>query len=291
MPAPISQFGYQVNDLEITFTSLSLNVDVDTTYLWDFGDGNTSAEENPIHTYLAPAFYNVKLTVTNLDASTSESIVLINISGTQNPEIFNDIPSMVDLYSPTEIIGTVRNHQQKEFLISKWQAYLQPLVVDKIVTIENTYNPNAYSPLANSLIAKLVVIEIIMAEASAFLLKTAVDGNGGSSASSGSGSTTVNGSIKSIETGPTKVERYENKDVSSASEKSANLAKTYQNLITQGGVLDQLKDSACQESKRIDVYLPMCGPLPASNKGFGVTCKNEGQGYNANPFGITDRMI
>lgn len=291
MPAPISQFGYQVNGLEITFTSLSLNVDVDTTYLWDFGDGNTSTDEDPIHTYAIGAYYNVSLKVTNLGFPESESIVLVNISGIQNPQIFNDIPSMVDLYSPTEIIGTVRNHQQKEFFINKWQAYLQPLVVDPEVTIENTYNVNAYSPLANSLIAKLTVIDIIMAETSAFLLRTAVDGNGGTTSESGSGNTSVNGSIKSIETGPTKVERYENKDVSSASEKLSNLAKTYQNLITKGGVLDQLKDSACQESKRIRVYLPMCGPLPSPNKGFSVTSKDCGQGYNANPFGITDRML
>lgn len=290
MPSPISQFGYTVNGLEVIFNSLSLNVTLDSTYLWDFGDGNTSVEEDPTHTYAVAAFYNVKLTVTNSDATTSESTVMINLSGTNNPALFNDIGALIDLYSPTEIIGTVRNHQQKEFLIAKWQAYLQPLMVNPEVSVENTYNVNAYTPLANSLIAKLVVIDIIMMETSSFLMKTAVDGNGGSTTSSDTSNTSTMGGIKSIETGPTKVERYENKDASSSSEKASNLAKTYQNLISKGGVLDQLKDSACQESQRILVYLPMCGPLPATNRGFKVAADNCESGYNANPFGITKRM-
>lgn len=290
MPAPISQYGYEVNGLEVTFTSLSLNVTLDTEYLWDFGDGNTSDEEDPVHIYTVPAFYVAKLTVTNIGETPHQSESTINLSGVNNPAIFNDISKLIDLYSPTEIIGTIRNHQQKEFLINKWQAYLQPLLFDPEVAIEDTYNQTAYQPLANALIAKLVVIDIIMMETSAFLLRVAVDGNGGKTTENSGGSTAVVGSIKSIETGPTKVERYENKDISSNSEKQSNLAKTYQNLIAKGGVLDQLKNSACQESQRILVYLPMCGPLPATNRGFSVTENNAYCGYNANPFGITKRM-
>lgn len=35
------------------------------TYLWDFGDGTTSTEENPAHTYEAEGTYTVTLTVDN----------------------------------------------------------------------------------------------------------------------------------------------------------------------------------------------------------------------------------
>lgn len=35
------------------------------TWLWDFGDGNTSTDENPSHTFAAPGNYNVCLTVSN----------------------------------------------------------------------------------------------------------------------------------------------------------------------------------------------------------------------------------
>lgn len=35
------------------------------TWLWDFGDGTTSTEQNPSHTYLSPGEYEVTLTVTD----------------------------------------------------------------------------------------------------------------------------------------------------------------------------------------------------------------------------------
>ncbi|HLV33635.1 MAG TPA: PKD domain-containing protein, partial [Spirillospora sp.] len=48
--------------LTVTFTDESTGV-IDT-YLWDFGDGNTSADQNPVHTFTAPGTYTVELTVT-----------------------------------------------------------------------------------------------------------------------------------------------------------------------------------------------------------------------------------
>jgi len=41
------------------------------SYLWDFGDGKTSTERNPVHTYLNTGFYNVKLTASNECGSNS----------------------------------------------------------------------------------------------------------------------------------------------------------------------------------------------------------------------------
>ena len=35
------------------------------TYSWDFGDGGTSTETNPVHTYAGDGSYNVTLTATN----------------------------------------------------------------------------------------------------------------------------------------------------------------------------------------------------------------------------------
>lgn len=290
MPAPISQFGYQKTGNEVTFTSLSLNINPSTTYLWDFGDGVTSNVIDPVHDFINAGFYNVSLTVTNLEG-TNTSNNLINLGNQNNPQVFNDIPKIIDLYSPTEIIGTIRNHSQKEFLIAKWQCYLQPLLFEPEVSIEDTYNASSYPPLVNSLLAKLVVIDIIEMETTTFLLKTATDaGGGGTSTGTDSTTSSSQGGIKSIETGPTKVERYENKDSSSQSERAANLAKTYASLTDRGGILEQLKASACQEAQRISVYLPMCGPLPSTNRGIKVTSKCNKNGYNANPFGITERM-
>ncbi len=46
----------------VTFTD---NSPVASGWQWDFGDGNTSNQQNPTHVYAAPGTYNVQLTVTN----------------------------------------------------------------------------------------------------------------------------------------------------------------------------------------------------------------------------------
>lgn len=67
--------------LEVNFTSTAVNAD---TYEWDFGDGSTSNEENPIHTYTEQGTYTVTLTVYDSDdpenISTAEFIDAINVN-------------------------------------------------------------------------------------------------------------------------------------------------------------------------------------------------------------------
>lgn len=49
-----------------------------TSWLWDFGDGNTSTAQNPSHTYAAAGPYSVKLTVSNSGGS-SQTVKVINV--------------------------------------------------------------------------------------------------------------------------------------------------------------------------------------------------------------------
>ena len=49
--------------LPVQFTDLSAGGP--TSWLWEFGDGATSAEANPNHIYMAPGLYSVSLTVAN----------------------------------------------------------------------------------------------------------------------------------------------------------------------------------------------------------------------------------
>ena len=44
-----------------------------TTYAWDFGDGTTSDQINPIHTFATNGMYQVCLTITNADASCTDT--------------------------------------------------------------------------------------------------------------------------------------------------------------------------------------------------------------------------
>ncbi len=67
---PDVDFDYFDDLFDVQFTNLSNGGD---SYLWDFGDGNTSSEENPFHTYGAEGTYDVTLTVTNQCGSVSYS--------------------------------------------------------------------------------------------------------------------------------------------------------------------------------------------------------------------------
>jgi hypothetical protein len=60
-PAPTAKFEFVINGYQVTFTSTVTDV---TKYLWDFGDGETSTEANPVHTYVSSGTYSVKLAVT-----------------------------------------------------------------------------------------------------------------------------------------------------------------------------------------------------------------------------------
>jgi PKD repeat protein len=63
------------------------------SYVWDFGDGTFSTEENPTHTYYVPGNYIVKLIVYNLAGQTVHNGI---ITVFQNPSaIFNAYPTNV----------------------------------------------------------------------------------------------------------------------------------------------------------------------------------------------------
>ena len=49
-----------------------------TSWLWDFGDGSTSTQQNPSHTYAAAGNYSVKLTVTNAGGS-SQAVKVVAV--------------------------------------------------------------------------------------------------------------------------------------------------------------------------------------------------------------------
>lgn len=77
-PAPTADFDYAIDALNVTFTNKSTNA---TSYKWDFGDGETSKEESPRHTYVAAGDYKVKLTVANADGATASKEASFSLAG------------------------------------------------------------------------------------------------------------------------------------------------------------------------------------------------------------------
>jgi PKD repeat protein len=73
-PPPVANFsGGQSGcaPVTVTFTNSS---EYGNTYLWDFGDGNTSIQENPVYTYFFPGVYSVSLTVNGLSGTDTKSL-------------------------------------------------------------------------------------------------------------------------------------------------------------------------------------------------------------------------
>jgi PKD repeat protein len=55
----------------------------DLLYAWDFGDGSSSFEQNPVHTYLTKGTYTAKVTVSDGSGATASKTVVITV--TDNP--------------------------------------------------------------------------------------------------------------------------------------------------------------------------------------------------------------
>ncbi len=66
LAAPDAAFSADITNAlvnqAIQFTDLSTG---SASWFWDFGDGTTSTEQNPVHTYAVPGTYTVTLTVEN----------------------------------------------------------------------------------------------------------------------------------------------------------------------------------------------------------------------------------
>ena len=59
-PSPVASFTNSIDYLAVQFTSTSSNAE---SYHWDFGDGVSSVEASPLHTYAAAGTYHVTLKV------------------------------------------------------------------------------------------------------------------------------------------------------------------------------------------------------------------------------------
>ena len=61
-----------------SLTTVSENA---TVWYWDFGDGNNSTEQNPLHTFSTAGTYTVNLTVSNANGTNSTSAIITVIAG------------------------------------------------------------------------------------------------------------------------------------------------------------------------------------------------------------------
>ena len=107
---PVSSFTASVTQggapLTVTFTDQSSNYP--SRWMWDFGDGATSTDRNPVHTYAKPGSYNVRLSVYNAiggNGLTKWNYISVSGSASQTPITTPTMtPIVTQTISPTQTI-------------------------------------------------------------------------------------------------------------------------------------------------------------------------------------------
>lgn len=109
-PPPTSDFSFTGDNkpapCEIVFTNLCTNAD---TYLWEFGDGSSSKEKDPKHTYNTEGIYSVKLTALGEGGitSTSKNLVILEAEPTAETVNFTVVadPNFEQTIYPSFLLG------------------------------------------------------------------------------------------------------------------------------------------------------------------------------------------
>jgi len=85
--SPVSaDFSFVNNGVTVSFTDLSTNA---TSWFWDFGDGNTSTLQNPVHTYGGGGPFTATLSVNGQTNCTADELIdaLVGIGEAESGEL------------------------------------------------------------------------------------------------------------------------------------------------------------------------------------------------------------
>ena len=93
---PVAGFTWTAEELTVSFSNTSTDDGDTLTYAWDFGDGSSSTESDPVHTYAADGSYTVTLTVTDADGNTDTYTATVEVAA---------IPDAIDLVNGEVVTG------------------------------------------------------------------------------------------------------------------------------------------------------------------------------------------
>ena len=113
-PMPIAGFTYETNELEVSFTNASTNV---SSYLWDFGDGNTETIENPVYNYASSGDYSVVLTSYSEFCDEATDTQMISVSTGINIIEFGNIGKIYPNPSNGLFYFEVNNHLNNDLFV------------------------------------------------------------------------------------------------------------------------------------------------------------------------------
>ena len=99
--APIASFTSSCTDLDCNFVDQSIDPDGSiASRSWSFGDGATSTEQNPAHSYAGAGTYSVGLTVTDNDGAQDNSLKSVTVTDPQQNSFLINIGMTDAWFSP-----------------------------------------------------------------------------------------------------------------------------------------------------------------------------------------------
>lgn len=249
-------FSFNRKRLDVSFHNYSKEVEGLTPF-WDFGDGTSSDEENPTHTYEKLGRYTVTLSyqLSGEDDSTSSQVVMV--SDKVFTVLSDTIYRLIDTILPEDIFGEIPA-SQKQQLIEKWQLYLAPLVNHRIPLDEFT-NEFYFEALENQLVIEAAAYDLMVQRVNQMVQgysKELVDHSISSSTGGGGADDDRPGTIKKITTGPSEVEFFDD------SETFQEVFKNVIRAMDPEGIIALMRQQVCMLAERLDIYLPICQRLP-----------------------------
>ena len=247
------EFIFKKNKLEVAFTNLSEDTG-EATPQWDFGDGNTSSEVSPTHTYEKLGRYIVTLSYSGSGenpSSTSKQVIMVSdkVFTTLSDTIYN----LIDYLLPEDIFGEI-SMAKKQQLISKWQLYLAPIVNHRI-PLEEFNNELYFEALENQLVMEASAYDLMVLQVNQMVQGFSTKLTQ-SQKSSSSEEEEGEGKVKHITTGPSEVEFFNEEDY---------LSDVFSSIIKAmdpEGIIALMKQQLCMLAERLDIYLPICQRLP-----------------------------
>jgi PKD repeat protein len=124
-PTPVAAFDTTFTSFAtVVFNNMSTDAD---TYMWDFGDGNTSTDENPTHIYTTGGVYTVTL-IANGPCGADTTTYVLNLEITA----LDELSASIDMYpNPANDVLTINADQVLDASIEVYN------VSGKLVLSEN----------------------------------------------------------------------------------------------------------------------------------------------------------
>lgn len=124
-PAPVASYTYSVSGNSVTFTNTTTNA---TTYNWNFGDGQTSTVQNPVHTFTANGTFTVCLAANNYNGCNASTYCQsITLGGSTTVKT---VPTFIKLFT------------EKDNAHLQWNAsdFIQSSVDSSFICFGASYN-------------------------------------------------------------------------------------------------------------------------------------------------------